>query len=75
MTTINVVGPSKLGVHRRGRRVFVCLEAPNIYEATRIFDVWMKEEVSFNFTGPRCASETEDETCLCGKPLAEFVGS
>jgi len=55
----NLSGAAKIGVMRRGKRVYITVEFPDEYEAMQAFDIWSMEDISFSFKGPKAIQEIE----------------
>lgn len=52
-------GAARLGIMRKGRRVYITVEFPNEYDAMQAFDTWSMEDISFSFRGPKITQEIE----------------
>lgn len=50
---------AKMGLHRRGKRLYIVLEFTKEYDAIQAFDTWSKDEISMSFRGEKAMSERE----------------
>ena len=57
----NISGDAKVGIMRRGKRVYITLEFPDEYGAMQAFDTWSMEDISFSFKGPKSLQEIETD--------------
>ncbi len=64
---IRIRGQAKLGVHRRGKRIYLVIECPDQYEAMRFYETWQSGEFVLNYSGPRITSDSDDEACDIGR--------